>query len=246
MTVADVTDWVVRCTGLRIGFGGHALLPAFDLAIAPGELIIVAGRNGSGKTTFVRTLLGLHPALGGTIERKGELRIGYVPQLGAIDAAVPMRVGELVGWGRQRGWSFLRPFGTPGDGAAIASALTDAGAGDLATRRYNELSGGQRQRALLARLAASDAALAVLDEPTAAMDTTSERAAFDRLHAMAHARKLASLIVTHEVPVAARRADRIAFFDPDGDGVTIGPVAQIAALPRFIDLFGKIEGGAHV
>jgi zinc transport system ATP-binding protein len=237
---------LLRSVGLRVGHRGKALLPAIDLAVAPGEILLIAGRNGSGKTTFVNTLLGLLRPIGGSIERRAALRTAYVPQVGAIDTAVPVRVGDLVGWGRQRGWSFLRPFGTRADAIAVDDALRDAGVADLRARRFGELSGGQRQKVLLARLLATQPELAVLDEPTAAMDTAAERIAFGRLHDLARERGLAALIVTHEVPVAARYADRIAFFDPDdpdGEPVAIGPVAEIAARPRFVAMFGRITGG---
>jgi zinc transport system ATP-binding protein len=236
---------LLRCTALRIGHRGRALLPPIDLEIVHGEIIVVAGRNGSGKTTFVDTLLGLLAPVSGTVERRADLRTAYVPQAGALDTAVPFRVGDIVGWGRQRGWSFLRPFQHRADDEAVSASLAEADVAALRRRRFGELSGGQRQRVLLARLLASEPELAVLDEPTAAMDSAAERATFTRLHDLAHDRDLAALIVTHQVPIAARNADRIAFFDPDGDGVTIDKVAVIAQRPRFIEMFGKIEGGAH-
>ena len=234
------SSFLVRCTGLRIGRHGRAILPPIDLTIAPGEVIVIAGRNGSGKTTFVETLLGILPPVGGTIERRADLRLAYLPQVGTIDAGVPVRVQELVGWGTQRGWSFLAPRKRT-DAAAIERGLDDAQIRDLARRRYGELSGGQRQRTLLARLLAATPELAVLDEPTAAMDARAEQATFERLHDLAHERSLAALLVTHEIAVAACTADRIAFFDPDGDGVTIGRSAEIAALPGFIHMFGRVE-----
>jgi ABC-type Mn2+/Zn2+ transport system ATPase subunit len=243
--MAEPPRYLLRCRQLRIGHRGRALFPPIDFEIAHGEIIVIAGRNGSGKSTFVNTLLGLLAPVGGTVERRPGLRTGYIPQVGAIDTSVPVRVGDVAGWGTQRGWSFLRPFARASDRTAVAGALDATDIRDLARRRFGELSGGQRQRVLLARLLAGDPALAVLDEPTAAMDTVAERAAFTRLHAMAHDRSLAALIVTHQVPVAARNADRIAFFDPDGDGVTIDRVPEIAKRPRFIELFGKIEDVAH-
>jgi ABC-type Mn2+/Zn2+ transport system ATPase subunit len=228
-----------------MGHRGRALFPPFDFEIAHGEIIVIAGRNGSGKSTFVNTLLGLIPPVAGSVERRPGLRTGYIPQVGAIDTTIPLRVRDLARWGAQRGWSFLRPFTRPDERNAVASALEATDTLELERQRFGELSGGQRQRVLLARLLAGDPALAVLDEPTSAMDTVSEHAAIERLHQMAHQRSLAALIVTHEVPVAARMADRIAFFDPDGDGVVIDEVSAVARRPRFVELFGRIEGGAH-
>jgi len=239
---------LLRCAGLVLGFRRQALLPPFDLELGRGEILLVVGRNGSGKTTFARTLLGLVRPVGGTIERSTE-RLAYVPQATAIDPAVPVRAGDLVAWGRLRGWRFFGPFRNRTDRTACAHAMEDLGVADLARRRLLELSGGQAQRVLLARILASDAELAVLDEPTAAMDAASELAAFRRLRELAHERGIGLVIITHEVAVAAPFADRIAFFDPDDPALTsemrgrihVGPTREVAALPRFRAHFGRVE-----
>jgi zinc transport system ATP-binding protein len=235
---------LIGCRRLVVGHRGRGLLPAFDLSIAAGELMIVVGRNGSGKTTFARTLLGLVPPVAGTVTASAS-RLAYVPQAAAIDPAIPLRVRDLVGWGRLRGWGFARPWSTRADRAACDRALADLAIADLRDRRLSELSGGQLQRVLLARMLAGDAQLAVLDEPTAAMDAVSELAAFRRLRELAHERHLGIAIVTHEVAVAAPFADSIAFFDPDHGGgqVLVGPAPVIASDARFRALFGRVDAG---
>jgi zinc transport system ATP-binding protein len=233
---------LIDCRRLVVGHRGRGLLPAFDLSIAAGEVMIIVGRNGSGKTTFARTLLGLVPPVAGTVVASAS-RLAYVPQVAAIDPAIPLRVKDLVGWGRLRGWAFLRPWSTRADRAACDRALADLAIADLRNRRLSELSGGQLQRVLLARMLAGDAQLAVLDEPTAAMDAVSELAAFRRLRELAHDRRLGIVIVTHEVAVAARFADSIAFFDPDHGQVRVGPASVVAGDARFRALFGRVDAG---
>jgi zinc transport system ATP-binding protein len=214
---------LIACRRLVVGHRGRGLLPPFDLSIGAGELMIVVGRNGSGKTTFARTLLGLVAPVAGSVTAAAS-RLAYVPQVAAIDPAIPLRVKDLVGWGRLRGWDSI---------------------GDLRNHRLSELSGGQLQRVLLARMLAGDAQLAVLDEPTAAMDALSELAAFRRLRELAHERGIGIVIVTHEVAVAAPFADSIAFFDPDhGQGqVLVGAAGVVASNPRFCALFGRVDAG---
>ena len=233
---------LVRCQRLVIGHRGRGLLPAFDLSVAAGEVMLVVGRNASGKSTFASTMLGLLPPVAGDVARGAE-RVAYVPQAATIDPAIPLRVRDLVAWGRLRRWRFVKPWLTGEDRAAARRAMGDMAVGDLAERRLSELSGGQLQRVLLARMLAGDAQLAVLDEPTAAMDALSELAAFRRLRELAHARRLGIVIVTHEVAVAAPFADSIAFFDPDHDGgsVDVGPAAQVASSVRFRALFGRVD-----
>jgi len=224
---------LVRCERLVVGFARRALLPPIELAIESGEVLLVVGHNGAGKTTLVRTLLGLIRPLSGTVVRRAGLRCTYVPQATAIDALVPLQVGELVGWGAQRGWSFLRPWARSGGRPSIEPSIEA-----LRRRRFGELSGGQRQRVLLARLVAGDAELAVLDEPTASMDGPASAATFAALRRLAAERGTSSIVVSHAAAAAAPHVDRIALLDPEGGGMTIGPPGEIAEAPRFRGLFG--------
>jgi zinc transport system ATP-binding protein len=228
---------LVRCERLVVGYGRRALVPAFDLTIDPGEVLLVVGHNGAGKTTLVRTLLGLLRPLSGSVRRRAGLRCTYVPQATAIDALVPLQVSELVRWGALRGWGFLRPWArlrppAPAEGAPSIEALL--------RRRFGELSGGQRQRVLLARLVGGDAELAMLDEPTASMDGPTSEATFAALRRLAAERGTTSIVVSHAAAIAAPHVDRIVLLDPEGDGVVAGPPAEVAAAPRFRGLFGTI------
>jgi manganese/iron transport system ATP-binding protein len=246
----DAGDAIVTCEDLVLGYRGRALLPPFALRLRRGCVWLVVGRNGSGKTTFVRTVLGLLRPVSGQIALAPGLRRAYVPQASAIDGTVPVRGGDVTAWGRIRGWDFMRPWRSKDDLAAVRRALADIDASPQERRRFGEMSGGQQQRVLLAQMLAGDAELAILDEPTAAMDATSERAAYQRLRELVRERKMAAVVVTHAVAVAAPFADHIAFFDPDdrsaghdGGRVVLGPAAEVAADDRFEDFFGKVHAG---
>jgi zinc transport system ATP-binding protein len=229
---------LVRCERLVVGYGRRALVPAFDLTIEPGEVVLVVGHNGSGKTTLVRTLLGLLRPLSGSVRHRDGLRCTYVPQATAIDALVPLQVSELVRWGALRGWGFLRPWARLRPPAPLAGAPSIE---ELRRRRFGELSGGQRQRVLLSRLLGGDAELAILDEPTASMDGPTSEATFAALRRLAAERGTTSIVVSHAAALAAPHVDRIVLLDPEGDGVLAGPPAEVAAAPRFRGLFGAIE-----
>src|SRR5687768_7587434 len=170
---------LVACRELVIGYRRKALVPPINLTIARGALWVVLGRNGAGKTTWFRTLLGVMPPVSGRIERAPGLRIAYVPQRLGLDAILPVAARDIVAWGRLSGWSFLRPLAGPTDREACTAALAKAGAADLAGHSFRDLSEGQKQKVLFARMLATDADLVVLDEPTAAMDAVAER---DAMH----------------------------------------------------------------
>ena len=94
---------LVSCEALVVGRAGRALLPPLDLTIRRGELWVVLGRNGAGKTTWARTLLGLERAVAGRVTIPPGVRRTYLAQQRELDAAYPLRVRDVVGFGLERG-----------------------------------------------------------------------------------------------------------------------------------------------
>ncbi len=190
---------------------GTEILHGVSLQTAPGEVVALMGGNGSGKSTFVRAIVGAVPHDGGTIAMFGEeatpnsrKRIGYVPQRVSAAGGVSATAHEVVASGLL-GHRALRP---PRDTAArVREALSALSVEDLAKHDVSRLSGGQQQRILIARALVRNPELLILDEPMAGVDLHSQVAL---AHALGHLKEhgVALLIVVHELGSLTRLIDR--------------------------------------
>lgn len=234
---------LLRCERLVIGHRGRALMPAFDLTIQRGTFVAVVGRNGAGKTTFVRTLVGLLAPLGGRVVRAAPgLRLSYVAQASTLDRMMPLRARDVVAWGGIARWNFLRWPDPKRTRAACDRALAEAGASALADRPFRTLSEGQKQRVLMARMLAAEPDVAFLDEPTSALDVVAEEETVSHLARLGRERGIAVVVITHVIPIAARFADQVVLLDRDDGVVVAGPPSAVLAHPTFQRQFGALGG----
>lgn len=229
----------LRCVGLQVGYRGRPILPPIDLRLGAGEFWVVLGRNGSGKTTWFRTILGLQPPVAGRIARPSGTAISYIPQHATLDPLFPLSARDVVRLGAERGGSFLR-WPAPGQ-ARVEPALDRVGALDIADRPYRDLSEGQKQRVLLARLAASEPDVALLDEPTSAMDVIAERNAFAFLDGLRHERDTSVVVVSHYMDIAREFATHAIFLDRETETVFVGPLDQVLEHPQYRRTYGDVR-----
>jgi len=220
---------------------------SFDLAA--GETLGIAGESGSGKSTVARALLG-HARSGSVIEAGSVLlggrdlvalppvaladlrgrEVAMVPQNPLASLTFHLRVGAQVE-------EVLRLRAGLGGQAARRRAIAllgEMGLPDpehLARRYPHQLSGGQRQRVVLACALACDPALLVLDEPTTALDKTTEAQVLDLIRRLRRARRGAMAIVTHDLNVVAGICDRVIVMQ-HGRLVEAGPVGRVFGAPR--------------
>ncbi len=233
---------VMSCRDLVVGYGARALLPPISVELRGAEFWAVLGRNGSGKTTWFRTMLGLLPVVGGTIERADGARVSYVPQRTGFDELWPLTASQVVEMGTERGWSFARPGRVR---AAVRESLALVGADELEHRTFRSLSEGQKQRVLLARLAAAKPDIAFLDEPTAAMDAVAEREALETLDRIRQHIGVCIVVVSHDLSVARDFASRALFIDRATPAVVVGTVQDVFASPAFHARYGTRSEAAH-
>lgn len=183
-----------------------ALFENIDLTLKAGELVCFMGPNGVGKSTLIRTLVGLHQPLNSF---KGEGKMG--PRKIAVVLtdriqAMNMSVRELISYGRYPylNWSAAL---NEGDTAIVEKAIQTIQLNELADRNINELSDGQLQMVMIARALAQDTPIILLDEPTAHLDLNNRVAIMNVLRKLSREMKKAILVSTHELDLALQTAD---------------------------------------
>ncbi len=166
---------VVQISDLSLGYKDLTLFRDLTMNIEGGNTLAVLGANGSGKSTFVKMLLGLMNPLSGSVTwAQGRPReIGYLAQMTEFDRRFPIRVRDLAAMGAWGGFG-LRFGLNRAARKRVEAALDEVGVLDIADRPLHMLSGGQLQRTLFARVIMQDAPLILLDEPFAAVDQSTE------------------------------------------------------------------------
>ena len=219
--------------GLTIGYPDRTVGRGLDVALSTGEVLALLGPNGGGKTTLLKTLLGLLKPKAGEVRlgdkpldnysiRERARVVAYVPQVHISTFAFTVETVVLMGR-TAHGSLFTRPSGQ--DRAVAHAALERFGIAALASRPYTMISGGERQLVLLARALAQEPQFIVLDEPTASLDFGNQGKVMREIRALAKSGH-GVLFTTHDPNHALRAADR-AYLLREGTRIADGPVATV-------------------
>ena len=198
----------LRATAAAVGYEGRAVVEGIDVAIARGEALALVGTNGSGKSTFLKTVVGLLEPLAGTIEVLGSApgrrprQIAYLGQFHQSALVLPLRAADVVRMGRFSRHGLLGRIGRA-DEEAVVRAMARTDVTHLADAPLRSLSGGQQQRVYLAQVLAKEADVLVLDEPTAGLDAGSREHYLSIIDAE-RARGAAVVTATHDIGEAMR------------------------------------------
>lgn len=239
MTATPETVLSLRDATLR--FGDRTLWEGLDLDVHRGEVIAVLGSNGSGKSSLLRTILGQLPlssgaeSLLGRPVRRGDRRIGYVPQQTMADDGLPLRGRDLVGLGVD-GQRWGVPLPSRRRWERIDELLASVGAQRYADSPVSTLSGGEQQRLRMAQALAADPALLLCDEPLLSLDLPHQAMLVDLVDDARRRLDLGVLFVTHDVNPVLGIVDRVLYIA--NSRFLIGTVDEVMRSDVLTELYG--------
>ena len=224
---------IIRLEGVDAGYPGALILGNVSFSVARGEIFILLGGSGCGKSTIMKHMIGLNPVLSGKLEVAGlewsertraELcrRIGVMYQSGALFGSMTCLENVLLP---------LEEFSPMKRAERVERAralLADVELEDAADKMPGEISGGMRKRVAIARAMALDPEVVFLDEPSAGLDPITSSALDDLVLRLRREKGTTFVVVTHELPSIFKIADRCAMFDKARRGmIALGTPAAL-------------------
>ena len=197
-------DAILTVEDLSVTLDGTSVLQNVSFSVEKGASLAVIGPNGAGKTMLFRALLGLVPHTG-LVEWRPDAKIGYVPQRFSVDRSAPISTMEFFLLQSPYFWrpdpAFVRQLDQELKLMGLSRAVLRKGLG--------ELSGGETQRVLIASALLQKPSVLLLDEPTAAVDAGFEETVYALLHRVQQERGTALLLISHDLSVVHRYAQRV-------------------------------------
>lgn len=245
---------MLKAKDITVSYGERVAVSKVSLELEPRRITAIVGPNGAGKSTMLRTLNGGMKPAAGEISLEGKSlasysrraiakRIAVVAQ--EADLRFPVTVFEFVLGGRYAwsapgwGWETVR------DIEATREVLRETQLETLSGRLMNELSGGERQRAVLARALVTNAAVLLLDEPTANLDIAHQATILALVRQRCDNRETSALVITHDINLAAEFSDYVLLMK-DGRGLAFGSPREVLTPELLKEVFAvKVLVDAH-
>ncbi|HUW80008.1 MAG TPA: dipeptide ABC transporter ATP-binding protein [Acidocella sp.] len=239
----------LKVEGLSLHAGSKTLVETLSFYISQGEILAIVGESGSGKTLSALSILNLLPL--GVRRSAGHIMLDGVDVTSAAPAVLQKLRGGIAGMIFQEPMSSLNPLSRVGKQIAealmlhgncsnparrrlVLEMLASVGISDaerIVDSYPHLLSGGQRQRIMIAMALANNPRLLIADEPTSALDVTMERQILDLIVAEQKSRGLGVLLITHDLGLVRRYADRVLVMD-NGRAVETAITADIFVSPQ--------------
>lgn len=235
-------DAIVSFEGARLAYGPRVLWQDLDLQVRPGEFLAVLGPNGSGKTSFMNTMLGTTALQAGRVlidnkpVHRGSDLVGLIPQQRPIGDHVPLRARDLVALGVDGNrWGVRLKHREVTQ--RVDELLERVGASDYADRAVSDLSGGEQQRLRAAQALASNPRVLLCDEPLLSLDLHHQQAISEVIHRQAVDAGAAVIFVTHEINPILPYVDRVLYLA--GGRFHIGTVDDVMRSEVLSELYGS-------
>ncbi len=189
---------LLEIKNLSAGYDGNVVLENVSMEVFSGDFIGVIGPNGGGKTTLIKTMLGLiKPISGELIMHISKTHVGYLPQVNQIDKRFPISVFDVVRSGKANTALFSSFHKNAEEKEKAESLLVDMGISAIRNKSIGELSGGQMQRVFLCRALMNEPELLILDEPSTYVDNNFEGELYLKLKELNA--KMGIILISHDV-----------------------------------------------
>jgi zinc transport system ATP-binding protein len=222
-------DVLLSAENIGFSVSGKTILADVDLQLHSKEIITLIGPNGAGKTSLIRILLGLSKATSGTVKRRNNLRIGYVPQRISVPEVMPLRVYDFLNvTGRYQMEQCLQ-------------ILTEVNCDYLLYSPMQNISGGETQRVLLARALLKEPQLLVLDEPASGMDIIGQQALYETIRHVRDKHGCGVLMVSHDLHLVMASTDKVICLN--SHICCTGHPDDVSEHPEYLKLFGDAIDG---
>lgn len=203
---------IFECENVTLGYDNKLVTKDLSFNVDNGNYLCIIGENGTGKSTLIKTMLGLIKPLEGKIkintEQQKKKGIGYLPQQTDSQKDFPASVWEVVLSGTLNS-SHKLPFYTKEDKSDALKNMKRLGISDIKKSCYRELSGGQQQRVLLARALCATDNILILDEPVTGLDPAASKEFYDTVKELNEKEKVTVIMVTHDINNAIGYATHI-------------------------------------
>lgn len=215
---------IVKLEGVNISFSGKQVVKNVSFNLHKDCITTLIGPNGAGKTTLVKTVLGLIKPDSGSVWRKPELIVGYVPQKLHIDSTFPLTVRRFL--------QISRGISSRAIDQAVASVNIES----LLDNSIHGLSGGEMQRVLLARALLKNPQLLVLDEPVQGVDINGQIELYQLIADIRKARGCSVLMISHDLHLVMSATDHVICMNQHI--CCSGHPEKITNDPSYIEMFG--------
>lgn len=216
---------LLRVREVSYSTAGLQILDRVSFELKPREITTIIGPNGAGKSTLANIVTGLVTEFEGEIERRPQLRIGYLPQKVYVNSLMPLTVERL-----------LRLTHRASDGE-IDQALGQTGVAYLKPRQVRSLSEGELKRVLLARTTIGSPDLLVLDEPTSGVDITGEIRMYELIGELRRQLQCSVLLVSHDLHLVMSQTDQVLCLNQHL--CCSGLPESVSQHPEYLALFGQ-------